>query len=109
MGEVQLPEVIRTPSRFRNAIGKYVIKRNARCTSCGLCAQLCPYGVHIRYDKYSKPLRPRDHKCIGFKCKENDFFCVERCPAQALTLRLNPILATMGDYRWPAEMAFVCA
>ena len=102
--ETQLPEVIPTPSRFRNAIGKYVVKRNSRCISCGLCAELCPYGVHVRYDKYSKPLRPRDYKCIGFKCQENAFFCIERCPVQALTLRLNPILATMGDYRWTAEM-----
>jgi glutamate synthase domain-containing protein 2/ferredoxin len=102
--ETQLPEAVRTPSRFRNAIGKYVIKRNSRCISCGLCAELCPYGVHLRYDKYSKPLRPRDYRCIGFKCKENDFFCIERCPVQALTLRLNPILETMGDYRWTAEM-----
>jgi len=29
---------------------------------------------------------------------------VTRCPQQALTLRLNPILETLGDYRWTAEM-----
>ncbi len=28
----------------------------------------------------------------------------DRCPEQALTLRLNPILETLGDYRWTAEM-----
>ena len=102
--KIQLPEIIETSSRFRNTIGKYTIRRNSNCISCGLCAELCPYGVHIRHDNFTKPLRPKEHKCIGFKCRENDFFCVERCPQQALTLRLNPILETLGDYRWTAEM-----
>ncbi len=101
---VELPKTVIAPSRFRNTIGKYRIRRNASCISCGLCAELCPYGVHLRYDNYSKPLRPRDDLCIGFACRENDFFCVERCPQQALTLAENPILETMGDYRWTAEM-----
>jgi len=101
---IQLPETVQTPSRFRNAIGKYTLRRNSRCVSCGLCTELCPYGVHLRYDDYSKPLRPREARCIGFRCQENDFFCVDRCPEQALTLRLNPILETMGDYRWTAEL-----
>jgi len=99
-----MPEAIETTSRFRNTIGKYTIKRNSRCISCGLCAKLCPYGVHLRYENYARPIRPREHRCIGFKCQENDFFCVTRCPQQALTLRLNPILETLGDYRWTAEM-----
>ncbi len=99
-----LPKVVPAPSRFRNPIGKYTIKRSSRCTSCGLCAKLCPYGVHPRYDNFINPLRPLDHKCIGFKCRGNDFYCIDRCPEKALTLRLNPILDTLGDYRWTAEM-----
>lgn len=100
----RLPETAPTPSRFRNTIGKYIVRRNSRCISCGLCAELCPHGVHPRYEKYVRPLRPMDHRCIGFKCKDNDYFCIDRCPQQALTLRLNPILETLGDYRWTAEM-----
>ena len=101
---VKLPQTVEAPSRFRNTIGKYVIRRSSKCISCGLCAELCPYGVHPRYENYTKPLRPKDHKCIGFKCRDNDFYCIDRCPEQALTLRLNPVLDTLGDYRWPAEM-----
>ena len=93
----QLPETKEARSRFRNTIGKYTIKRSSRCTSCGLCAELCPYGVHHRYEKFSKSLRPIEHKCIGFKCKENDYYCIDRCPEKALTLRLNPVLETLGD------------
>ncbi|MFH1983674.1 MAG: glutamate synthase-related protein [Pseudomonadota bacterium] len=103
--KVALPEVIPAPSRFRNTIGKYTIKRNSRrCTSCGLCAELCPYDVHPRYDVYTQTLRPLEHRCIGFACRGNDFCCVQRCPEKALTLALNPILETLGDYRWPSDM-----
>ncbi len=100
----QMAEIEKTPSRFRNTIGKYVIRRNNRCTSCGLCAELCPYGVHPRYDQYARPLRPLSHKCIGFSCRKNEFYCIDRCPENALTLRRNPLLDTLGDYRWTPEM-----
>ncbi len=101
---ITLPNVVETPSRFRNTIGKYTIKRSSKCTACGLCAGLCPYGVHTRHEKYAKSIRPVEHKCIGFACNQNDFFCIDRCPEQALTLGLNPALETLGDYRWTAEM-----
>ncbi len=100
----KLPEVKEVPSRFRNTIGKYVIKRSSKCISCGLCAQLCPYGVHLRFDNYSKPLRPVEHKCIGFECSKTDHFCIDKCPEHALSLRENPLLETLGDYRWTPEM-----
>jgi hypothetical protein len=60
--------------------------------------------VHLRYENYSQPVRPLDYKCIGTKCEANDFFCVRRCPQHALSVRLNPILETLGDYRWSPEM-----
>lgn len=98
------PKIVPVASRFRNTIAKYTITRNSRCTSCGRCAELCPFGVHPRYENYSKPIRPKNHKCIGYACRDNDFFCVDKCPEQALTLRLNPLLETLGDHRWTAEM-----
>lgn len=103
-GKIALPEVVEVPSRFRNTIAKYIIRRNSRCISCGLCATLCPYGVHPRYENYGLSMRPKTHRCIGFACRPNDFFCVDQCPEKALTLRRNPLLETLGDYRWTAEM-----
>jgi len=100
----KLPEIVETPSRFRNTIGKYIVKRSSKCKACGKCAQLCPYGVHIRLDKYSKPLRPIEHKCIGFKCSDTDHFCIDNCPEKALTLKENPLAETLGDYRWTSDM-----
>ncbi len=102
--KIKLPEAVKTPSRFRNTIGKYIVNRNSRCTSCGKCAELCLHGVHKRFDNYSKPFRPVEHKCIGFNCKENDYYCIDNCPENALSLKNNPLLETLGDHRWTAEM-----
>lgn len=99
-----MPDVEVTYSRYRNPIGKYRVHRSMKCISCGLCAKLCPYGVHVRYDNYSQPIRPLDYRCIGVDCEKNGFFCITRCPQQALSMGLNPILETLGDYRWPADM-----
>jgi glutamate synthase domain-containing protein 2/ferredoxin len=98
------PEIKITPSRYRNPIGKYVVRRNSRCISCGLCAKLCPYGVHLRYENYDHTTRPLDYRCIGIKCEANDFYCVKNCPQKALSVKENPILETIGDYRWSSEM-----
>lgn len=99
-----LPEAVVTPTRFRNPIGKWVVKRNASCTGCGTCVRGCPYGVHVQPEGYAKPLPPRSERCIGTECQANDFYCVKRCPQQALSVSLNPTLETMGDYRWTPEM-----
>ncbi len=102
--EFKFPEIVETPSRFRNTIGKYEVRRNTRCVACGLCAELCPFGVHVRYKNFSKANRPVSHKCIGTKCRENDYYCVDKCPEKALSVSPNPLLDTLGDYRWTSEM-----
>jgi glutamate synthase domain-containing protein 2/ferredoxin len=102
--ESPLPAVKPAPSRFRNPIGKYVVRRNSNCISCGLCSRLCPYGVHPRYENFTQPLRPLAYRCIGLKCQANGFFCVANCPQKALSVSLNPALEVLGDYRWSAEM-----
>ena len=96
------PETKRTPSRFRNPLGKYKIHRTAACVHCGLCAELCPTGVHRRLGK--KMLPPLDERCIGPSCKKNEFCCIARCPKGALRLALNPSLQALRDYRWPADL-----
>jgi len=102
--QFKLPKIVETPSRFRNTIGKYTIKRNSSCIACGKCVELCPNNVHIKPANYSRILRPVEHRCIGFKCKENDYYCIDNCPQNALSLRKNSILETLGDYRWTDEM-----
>ena len=40
----QYPEVLRTPSRFKNPIGKYRLHRTPECIACGKCTELMRLG-----------------------------------------------------------------
>ncbi len=93
-----------TPSRYRNRIGKYKIIRSAACIGCGKCAELCPHGVHLRYPAYDRTPRPHDYKCRGFECAKRPYYCIDKCPAGALTLRLHPVYETLGDMRWTNDL-----
>jgi glutamate synthase domain-containing protein 2/NAD-dependent dihydropyrimidine dehydrogenase PreA subunit len=103
-GNFHFPDVVVTPSRFRNTIGKYSIRRNSNCIACGRCSKICSYGVHLFHKKHSKPIRPVEHKCVGEKCGESGYLCTRQCPENALSIYPNPTLETLGDYRWTSEM-----
>lgn len=94
-----LPEVVRTPSRFRNAIGKYRLNRTDACTSCGKCVEICPYGVHVM--KRGRVYVKNHYLCIGKDCPNP---CTLACPENALSFRRNPTFDTMGDYRWTPDL-----
>ncbi len=93
-----LPEVVRTPDRFRNAIGKYRLRRSKACVACGKCAEVCPYGVHKKRNK--KMATPEHYLCIGFSCNK----CVEECPENALSLEKNSLTKVIGDRRWTPDL-----
>lgn len=95
----QLPEAVRTGSRFRNAIGKYRLNRNGDCIACGKCVEICPYGVHVM--RRGKVFVENHHLCVGAECPEP---CHATCPVQALTLRRNPDFDAMGDFRWTSDL-----
>jgi glutamate synthase domain-containing protein 2/ferredoxin len=92
------------PDRYRNALGKYKVDRLASCVSCGLCAEVCGFGVHVKSEGYAFTLRPQDHLCIGPDCSENAYSCVAQCPQKALTVRRNPSADCMGDPRWTSDL-----
>lgn len=102
----QSPErtVVTTPDRYRNPIGKYKVDRLAACISCGRCAEVCSYGVHVKPEGYALMLRPADHRCIGPACAETGRDCVSQCPQKALTMRLNPSVTCLGDPRWSSDL-----
>ncbi len=96
------PEVKRTPSRFRNALGKYRIRINSFCDNCGVCVETCPYGV------FKKGVRiPRvvaDHLCLGRECRSKEFYCINKCHKNAIEITPNPSFQILGDKRWTADL-----
>jgi glutamate synthase domain-containing protein 2/formate hydrogenlyase subunit 6/NADH:ubiquinone oxidoreductase subunit I len=100
-----VPRVIKPAGpRYRNEISKFVVHRNLDCVRCGRCVQVCPYGVHVDKPGYKYFAEPKYHLCIGSACKGTDHFCVDKCPQKALRLAENPMLKTLGDKRWTADL-----
>ncbi|OQY50040.1 MAG: FMN-binding glutamate synthase family protein [Desulfobacteraceae bacterium 4572_87] len=95
----QLPEVKRTPSRFRNPIGKYRLHRSGACIACGRCVETCPYDVHAL--RRGRVRIENAYRCVGKDCENT---CVDACPSQALTLKRNPDFEILGDRRWPPDL-----
>ena len=92
------------PSRFKHQVPKYKVTRSDACINCGTCAKTCTYGVHERVEGHNRVKPPIDYKCIGFECQKTDSCCVNKCPRKALSLSLNPMYDTLGDFRWTADM-----
>jgi glutamate synthase domain-containing protein 2/NAD-dependent dihydropyrimidine dehydrogenase PreA subunit len=97
-------EVRPTPPRYRNEIGKYSIRRDSNCVSCGKCVELCPHGVHVRPGGYRQVIRPFDYRCVGPSCQKSGHCCIAACPRQSLSMSDNPVFATLGDYRWTGDL-----
>jgi glutamate synthase domain-containing protein 2/NAD-dependent dihydropyrimidine dehydrogenase PreA subunit len=103
--QVEVPRVVKTaPPRYRNEIAKYIIRRSSDCKLCGKCAQVCPYGVHVLKPGYKNFAAPHQHVCIGPSCQQTGHYCVDLCPQKALKMVENPMMKSLGDYRWTADM-----
>ncbi|MEW5735973.1 MAG: glutamate synthase-related protein [Thermodesulfobacteriota bacterium] len=92
------PIVIPTKSRFRNAIGKYRVRRSTACAACGKCVEVCAFSVHEIRNK--KPAPPKEYLCVGTSCMK----CVEACPNKALSVEQNPLTEVIGDRRWTPDL-----
>jgi len=97
--DFRFPTVERTPSRFRNPIGKYRLHRSSACTACGKCVETCPYDVHVI--RRGRVFVENHYRCVGPDCPEP---CHEICPVQALTLRRSPDFDALGDFRWTPDL-----
>lgn len=93
---------VKAPSRFRNAISKYIVSRSNACIGCGKCAEVCPHGVHVMAG--GKMLRPKSSLCAGLACAASRDMCVESCPVSALRVAVNPVCGVLGDYRWTPDL-----
>lgn len=98
-----LPNVRATlvPDRFNIKLAEWrIIVDPTRCTNCTLCVVSCKYGVHRRIEGKSSLEEPIHSRCIGIKCKDNDWCCVNVCPWEALEIVKDPVDAVLGDPRW---------
>ena len=94
----EFPEVRVTISRFRNAFGKYRLRRSSKCKVCGRCAEVCAHGVHTKRNN-RMPI-PIDYLCIGPSCNR----CMKECPEKALSMEENPLTGVVGDRRWTPDL-----
>ncbi len=99
-----VPEATWIPSQKLKFIGRYEVTRGPDCISCGLCASLCPYGVHLRIEGHARILPPYSYRCIGPECKKNSFHCVSNCPTKSLGVKDSEVFPALGDVRWTSEM-----
>ncbi len=91
------------PSRFRNSLAVYKVVRTSDCISCGKCAKVCKYGVHVKAGK--RMLAPKSHLCRGSEvCRLAGSFCVNNCPVNALRVGPDPMWRAFGDPRWTADL-----
>ncbi|MFH1759941.1 MAG: glutamate synthase-related protein, partial [bacterium] len=95
-------QIKKTPSRFKNPIGKFLVYRKSSCINCGKCAEICARKVHVKLG--NKMLRPFSNFCTGFECSESEKMCVKNCPSKALCIGIDPNFAAIGDFRWTSDL-----
>ena len=98
-----LPHIVPrlAPDRFSIKAGGWrVVVDRTQCTNCGLCVESCRYDVHRRPDGKLALDEPVHSRCIGPKCKDNDWCCVRVCPWDALEITKDPVETVLGDPRW---------
>jgi glutamate synthase domain-containing protein 2/Fe-S-cluster-containing hydrogenase component 2 len=94
------------PPNFHNELTKFRVAVSDACISCGLCVELCPFGVYQRPEGLNKLLPPTSAICIGHTCQDTypDRYCVDKCPTNAITIEIEPTYELLGDPRWTADL-----
>lgn len=92
------------PSRYRSEIGKYKVSINDTCFHCGLCIDICPYGIFDRSEGFNYVSTLHSAYCLGPDCSKGPFYCVEKCPVDSITIEIDPQWKTLGDYRWTPDL-----
>lgn len=89
---------------FHNELSKFRVEITSDCFHCGLCVATCPYGVFEMPNGMNKLLPPESSQCIGTSCEEKDFYCVPKCPVDAIKIDKDETFQAMGDPRWTADL-----
>ena len=99
-------EIRPLPPNFHHELAKFKVTISDACISCGLCVELCPFGVYARPEGLNKLLPPTSANCIGPLCQEKypDHYCVDKCPTNAIAIEREPTYELLGDPRWTADL-----
>jgi len=97
-------EITPRHSRYRSQIGRYQVSLSDECFHCGLCVDLCPYGVFERREGFNHITTPNSARCEGPDCKAGSFHCTTKCPVDAIRIDLHPQWKTLGDFRWTPDL-----
>ncbi len=111
----EMMKVAAGPARWR-------VTRTDACTRCGICAEVCPAGVHPEGDGFFRLPQPDSRLCLGPGClgagagasagsrADGDGLvvavrdCTAECPEKALAVEPSSDFRLLGDPRWPAHL-----
>jgi glutamate synthase domain-containing protein 2/ferredoxin len=105
----ELVPTIQAPSvsmerNFHNELSKFRVFVNQDCIHCAVCVDTCPFGVFQLPNGLNHLLPAKSSNCIGSACESKDFYCVPKCPTDAIRIELDPTFQGMGDPRWTADL-----
>ena len=101
--EIQTP-VKPVQRNFHNELSKFRVVVNQNCIHCAVCVDTCPFGVFELPNGFNRLLSPKSSECIGSACETKDFYCVPKCPTDAIEIGLDPTYQGMGDPRWTGDL-----
>jgi glutamate synthase domain-containing protein 2/ferredoxin len=89
---------------FHNELSKFRVQITSDCIHCTVCVSTCPYGVFEMPNGMNKLLPPKSSQCIGSSCEDKEFYCIPKCPVDAIKIDQDETFRAMGDPRWTADL-----
>jgi glutamate synthase domain-containing protein 2/ferredoxin len=89
---------------FHNELSKFRVNVTDACIHCAVCVDTCPFGVFAMPNGFNHLLPAKSSQCIGTACESKDFYCVPKCPTDAIRVDLDPTYQGMGDPRWTGDL-----
>jgi glutamate synthase domain-containing protein 2/ferredoxin len=96
--------IVPVERNFHNELSKFRVTVTDACIHCTVCVDTCPFGVFAMPNGFNHLLPPRSSQCIGSACESKDFYCVPKCPTDAIRVDLDPTYQGMGDPRWTGDL-----
>jgi glutamate synthase domain-containing protein 2/NAD-dependent dihydropyrimidine dehydrogenase PreA subunit len=89
---------------FHNELSKFRVSVDQNCIHCAICIDTCPFGVFQMPNGFNHLLPPASSQCIGTACESKEFYCVPKCPTDAIQIDIDSTYQGMGDPRWTGDL-----